>query len=145
MQLEHHNNPTEGRASQRGAEAGAGPELRNVHGQSLDDARAAFRAEWQAKVDRKRHEAARAQEKARRWASAPQKLLLGGAVLGGLGGVYLGVSTGAFRVLPALILALALSGCGLVIPLAAAATACATRQKQRADQLEREAQRLERS
>lgn len=37
---------------------------RNAHGQSLDDARAAFRAEWQAKIDRKREQAERAKRTA---------------------------------------------------------------------------------
>lgn len=62
--------------------------IRNVHGQSLDDARQAFRAEWQAKVDRKRQQAVRARLKAEHFEHSVGELVIWRANCGVAGTVF---------------------------------------------------------
>lgn len=61
---------------------------RNVHGQSLDDARQAFRAEWQAKVDRKRQQAVRARLKAEHFERSVGELVIWRANCGVAGTLF---------------------------------------------------------
>jgi hypothetical protein len=61
---------------------------RNVHGQSLDDAQAAFRAEWEAGLQEKRRQAERARRREAGWSSFCDWIYLRGLILGGgLGGL----------------------------------------------------------
>lgn len=68
---------------------------RNPHGQSLDEARAAFRAEWQTKIERKQAQAVKARKLEKWYRQAPRRILIGGAVvgacLGALGGALQGI------------------------------------------------------
>jgi hypothetical protein len=92
---------------------------RNAHGQSLDDARETFRAEWQAKIDHKRQQAKRAANNAT-WCGelAARAALAGPAVgaclcalfglLGGMAGFFMSLLIGGLlgyiAVLPLLVL-----------------------------------------
>lgn len=118
---------------------------RNAHGQSLDDAREAFRAEWQAKIERKRELAKEAAAAALFFHQASRVILGGAASLGVVYGCLAGlerrdlsttlttsVTAALFAVFLALIPALAAFGCAWLL--------CT-----RAERLEQEAQELERS
>lgn len=59
-------------------------EPQDEQGQRLDAARSAFRAEWQAKVDRKRRRAARLREFAARIRKKPLIVPLGGGCMGAI-------------------------------------------------------------
>ena len=90
---------------------------RSVTGQSLDDARAEFRATWQRRLERKQRAVARA----RRWVSRLHRLteviLLAGALLGAVAGAALGVFSGNLAMFLDAVLICAMVGCGAVLPL----------------------------
>jgi hypothetical protein len=102
--------------------AGAGASVsatRNAAGQSLDDARAEFRASWQSKLERKQRAVARA----RAWVSALHRVtevvLLSGGILGAAAGAALGLFSGNLAMFLEAGLLGAMIGCGATLPLAA--------------------------
>lgn len=117
---------------------------RNAHGQSLDDAREAFRSEWQAKVERKRRQAA--------WATLMAVNFQRAAGLTAVGTIALSVHRLYSEAihpydLPAmmeLVLIGAILGVGLALPLAAVVGLCAWPFRRWARRLEREARKMER-
>jgi len=133
----------------QGKELHAAPELRPVirsaEGQRLDDARAEFRAEWQAKVDRKRQQAKRAMRVAIaiKWAA-------GGITFGGIMiGVFLGAKTAAtagYLVSQGMVVVICAAVASLfaMLPILLALL-CSWIFRSHAERLEREATELERS
>ena len=110
--------------------AGTGPETetvcpassdgdvtRNIVGQSLDDARAQFHADWQVRLARRR----RAVDRARRLVSLLHRitewLLAAGALFGAISGVLLGLLSGQLPMLLDAMVLGALIGAGATLPL----------------------------
>lgn len=117
---------------------------RNAHGQSLDEARESFRAEWQAKIDRKRQQAKEAAEGALFCYRTSRAILIGAASVGALCGGVMGLRSG----LPSALFT-AISGALVAVLLAllpaGAVFVCAWLLCENADRLKREADELERS
>lgn len=121
--------------------AGSHPE----QGRRLDDARAEFRAEWQARIAETRDQAENARRAEERFRSSRKQLLAGGAGFGayflmlagllmrGIGGALLGVVWGA------------VAGWVAVVPLALISFSGEYYSRKRAERLERELRELERS
>ena len=89
---------------------------RNVSGQSLDDARAEFRAAWEVKLKRKQRNLARA----RRWIGTINQItgliLIAGAILGSIGGSVLGVFSGNLAMFLDAVLIGAMIGSATTLP-----------------------------
>lgn len=116
---------------------------RNVHGESLDDARAEFRAKWQAKIDRKRQEAGEARRRAE-WLARTKDVVtyhvpLIGAVLGLIVGLVITLDNAAAGPVLLGVLFGFYAGKAIVLPLLAASRYWG----KRADRLERELRELE--
>lgn len=118
---------------------------RNAHGESLDDAREAFRAEWQAQIERKRQQAKGAAEGALFFHQASCVILGGAAALGALFGCLPGFQWGGLSAALAMSVISALLAVLLALVPAGAAFACAWLLCEKADRLKREAEELERS
>lgn len=120
------------------------PVTRNVHGQSLDDAQAAFRAEWEARLQEKRRQA----ERAKRWEAGCSSfcdwIYLRGLIFGGALGGLVGLLSRDWWA--ALILAAggALAVGVIMVPLLVLGLVCKTWFGMRAGSLERELLELER-
>lgn len=67
---------------------------RNVHGQSLDDAQAGFRAEWETKIWETRCQAEKAANTAICCGEMAEKIVTGGPAFGAYFGALIGVSRG---------------------------------------------------
>lgn len=67
---------------------------RNVHGQSLEDAQATFRAEWETKIWETRCQAEKAANTAIWCGEMVEKILTGGPTFGAYFGTLIGVSRG---------------------------------------------------
>jgi hypothetical protein len=118
---------------------------RNAHGQSLDDVRETFRAEWQAKIERKREQATEAASAALFFHHASQVILGGAAALGVLFGCLSGFQQGGLSTALTTSVTAALIAVLLALLPAGAAFGCAWLLCTRAERLEQEAQELERS
>lgn len=117
------------------------PVTRNPHGQSLDDAREAFRAEWEAKIREKQLAAEQARRSEEWFASSRPLFFAGGTgfgaffavppglLIGGLPGALTGAVGGAMLGWLACVLSLV----------------CESWFQKKAERLEREVQKLERS
>lgn len=115
---------------------------RNAHGQSLDDARETFRAEWQAKIRMKRQEAVRAR-RCHQWSRvAGWTLFFGGIGAGSLLGAMALAYPLAAESIP-LFVVLIVSGAILATYFVLSASICAWYWKKRAAQLEREVREME--
>lgn len=118
---------------------------RNVHGESLDDARAEFRAEWQAKIERKREQAEQARRTFRYFQRGPGVI----SVIAAIGGaVFAAVRTaggGGAWFIPVGAFAGSILGWAFTSPLVPASIVAATVYRRRAERLEREGQELEHS
>jgi len=122
----------------------AAPVSRNVEGQSLDDARAAFRADWQAMVDRKLRRAAWARTRAAALSQTTGHLRIAGPALGAvLGALFLLGAHGFPQIIQGTLLG-ALFGFLAVIPLMLLTEASAGHWRQHAIELERSAREMER-
>lgn len=126
-----------------------GPVTRNAQGLSLDDARAAFQAEWQAKIQEKERAAGRSREVATWYGKARGVIFAGGSLFGAACGVHLagwfgGMTTGAEDLFVGVICGAA-GGLLAATPLAMVALLCEWFWQQRAERLDREARELERS
>lgn len=111
---------------------------RNAHGQSLDDARQAFRAEWEAKIREKWEQADRGRRLVNWWHTATLRTLYGGAWTSFLLGMLLVLLTRRSEWLTVGILAFF-----LIIPFVFAGSLTEYYWKKRAQRLEHEAQKLE--
>lgn len=118
---------------------------RNVHGQSLDDARETFHAEWQAQIEQKRELAKEAAAAALFFHQASRVILGGAASLGVLYGCLAGLERRDLSTTLATSMAAALIAVLLALLPALAAFGCAWLLCTRAERLEQEAQELERS
>lgn len=118
---------------------------RNVHGQSLDDARETFRAEWQAQIERKRELAREAASAALFFHQASRVILGGAASLGVLYGCRAGLQRGDLSTTLTTSVTAALIAVFLALVPAFVAFGCAWLLCTRAERLEQEAQELERS
>lgn len=119
---------------------------RNVHGQSLEDARTAFREEWEAKIAQKREQAEQARRRQLWWGAATWKIFRGGAGVGLFLGMMAGTITPAVTVpaMPPFLTAIILWTI-LASPFVFFASACEWRWKKRAERLDRELRELERA
>lgn len=118
---------------------------RNAHGQTLDDAREIFRAEWQAQIARKQHQAVRTRSLVIGMRRAAASMLIAGVSLGALLGCVLGFMMGN---LPALILSVFLLGAvGFIFALAPVfiILVCALAGQSYTERLQREVWEMERS
>lgn len=113
--------------------------------QRLDDARAEFRVEWQAKLDRKRQQAKRALGHAGDLKVLAELMAGGGAICGLFVGAVIGGGTG--HPVVAVIIAVfgTLLGLGLALVPVALLRVCGGICRRRGERLEREAHELERS
>lgn len=68
--------------------------VRNVHGQSLEDAQAAFRAEWETKIWEARCQAEKDANTAIRCGELAEKIVTGGPTFGAYFGALIGLSRG---------------------------------------------------
>jgi hypothetical protein len=122
---------------------------RNTHGQSLEDAREAFRVEWQAQIQEKERAAGRSRELAVWYGKAREILYAGGRVLGGVLGLSLVVrfgwmTAGPLDLVQSMVFG-AIGGMLAATPLAMVTRLCEWFWQQRAEKREREARELERS
>lgn len=116
---------------------------RNIHGESLDDARAEFRAKWQAKIDRKRQEAGEARRRAE-WLARTKDVVsyhvpLIGAVLGLIVGLVITLDNAAAGPVLLGVLFGFYAGKAIVLPLPTVARSWG----KRVERLERELRELE--
>lgn len=117
---------------------------RNVHGESLDDARAVFQAEWEAKIAQMRQQAEQSRRRQMWWGAATWKIFCGGAGAGLFLGMMAGASMPAAETMPAFLTAIILWTI-LATPFVFFASACEWRWKKRAERLEGELRELERA
>lgn len=113
---------------------------RNAHGQSLDDARESFRAEWQAKIERKWEQLDHARRLQNWWHTATLRTLYRGAWTSFLLGMLLVAYTRRSEWLTIIFL-----GFLLLLPFVLAGSLCEYCWKRGAQRLEREIAELERS
>lgn len=125
---------------------------RNVHGQSLADAQAAFRAEWEAQVQEKQHQAEQARLKAARCRKLTELIFIGGPVFGAYFGAVIGLivtrDAGWVRAMQGLTIGAGpggLFGLVAVMPVLLLMPGCWWFYRRRAQRLERELRKLERS
>lgn len=118
---------------------------RNARGQSLDDARETFRAEWQVKIDRKRHQAAWNRRRTGALVRASRLIRMVGFRMGAIiGALYLGQRFGFAGLLDGLVRGACL---GLLVSLSLAilCKVGADYWRRHAKRLEREVREMERS
>lgn len=118
---------------------------RNARGESLDDARETFRAEWQARLWANREQSEEARRAEKGWASFRERIFVGGV---GFGAYFAGLAGLLTTGLPGVLigtLAGAVLGWIAVIPLAVLSLACEVWFQRKAERLERDAHDLERS
>lgn len=118
---------------------------RNAHGQSLDDAREAFRAGWAVQLREKQEQAARTARLADLTQDLARRIASAGTALGGLLGWALGARRG--DLLSWIVITMSLAAVGLVLALAPALVALGGSwiYRRRAERLEREVREMERS
>lgn len=90
---------------------------RNVSGQSLDDARAEFRAAWEVKLKQKQRNLAQARRGIDIINRITVVILMVGVILGAIGGSILGVFSGNLAMFLDAVLIGAMIGCGATAPL----------------------------
>lgn len=117
---------------------------RNAHGESLEDAREAFRAEWEAKLRKKKQAAAQARQKVERIAKTREAMLPGGLLLSACFGVLIGVLVMGFPGFAAGFLLGGLFGINIVIPPLLLCRGGEWFYRQRAERLEHEIREMER-
>lgn len=121
------------------------PVTRNAHGQSLDDAREAFRTEWEAKIREKHRQAEQARKYEEWWNDALPKLLIGGVATGTALGLLVAAASGRIDTIPFCLTVGIVIGILLVLPLILMAMIRAGSSRMRAERLEREVREMERS
>lgn len=118
---------------------------RNAHGQSLDDAREAFRAGWELKLQETRQQAVRARRLEDWFSYAPRTILIGGALCGA---AIMGVTGAMLGGLPDLVMGALIGGVNgllVLLPLALVALLFQWCWQRRAERLERQVREMERS
>lgn len=131
---------------------GADSVTRNAHGQSLDDARETFRTEWEEKLWALRERAEQARRRAEGCRKIGEFIFVGGPVFGAyFGAVIAPFSFHEVGWAGAALVAVASAGAGVVfgltsvIPVLLLVAGCRWFYRSRAQWLEREVEKLERS
>lgn len=119
--------------------------LQDEQVQRLDDARAEFRAEWQAKLDRKRQQAKRALGHAGDFKVLAELMAVAGAICGLFVGGVIGGGTGHPVVTVIIAVFATLLGLGLALVPAALLRVCGGICRRRGERLEREVREMERA
>lgn len=121
---------------------------RNAHGQSLDDAREAFRTAWEQKLRVLREQAKQARRRAESCRKIGWFIFVGGPVFGAYFGAVLALlqfhEAGWAEAFVAGAVTGSIFGLSTVVPFLLLVAGCWWRYRQRAQRLERELQKLER-